>query len=268
MAKPRILVLTGYGINCDYETEFGFNLAGGVAERVHINSLIMAETRLKDYQILAFPGGFSFGDDVASGKVLASKTRVRLGEEIREFIAKGGLIIGICNGFQVLAKFGILSDQPAEKYQQRITVTYNDSGRFEDRWVWLKRLSKKCVWLDGIPGLYLPVAHGEGKFFAEQKVAKAIEDNDQVAFIYARADLTPAQGEYPLNPNGSLFDIAGISDPSGRILGMMPHPERFLSFYNHPRWTWLKEDLKRKGLPISEPGQGLKILQNGVNYFK
>jgi phosphoribosylformylglycinamidine synthase len=267
MSKPRVLVLTGYGINCDYETEFGFNLAGALAERVHINSLIMGEKNLRDFQILAFPGGFSFGDDVASGKVLATKSKVKLGDEIHEFIERGGLIIGICNGFQVLAKFGILSDQPAEKYEQRITVTYNDSSRYEDRWVWLKRVSKKCVWLDGIDGMYLPVAHGEGKFFAEENVLNAIMSNDQVAFVYARQDLSPAQGEYPLNPNGSQMDIAGVCDPSGRILGMMPHPERFLSFYNHPRWTFLKEKLKRRGEPIPETGDGLKILQNGVKYF-
>ncbi len=267
MAKPRVLVLTGYGINCDLETEFGFNRAGGLAERVHINSLIMGEKQLKDFQVLAFPGGFSFGDDIASGKVLASKSRVRLGDEIRAFIDRDGLIIGICNGFQVLAKFGVLSDQPAGKYEQRLTVTYNDSGRFEDRWVWLKRVSQKSVWLDGIEGIYLPVAHGEGKFFAEQKVMDALQGNDQVAFIYARPDLAPADREYPLNPNGSLEDIAGICDPSGKILGMMPHPERFLSFYNHPRWTRTREELKRAGQPVPEAGDGFQILKNGVKYF-
>ncbi len=268
MAKPRVLVLTGYGINCDFETEYGFNLAGGLAERVHINSLISGEKKLSDYQILAFPGGFSFGDDIASGKVLALKSRLKLGEEIREFIERGGLVIGICNGFQVLAKYGLLSDKPATEPRQRITVTYNDSGRFEDRWVWLKRVSKKCIWLDGIEGMYLPVAHGEGKFFAPKEVVEKIEAQDQVAFRYARADLEPARGEYPLNPNGSLNDIAGICDPSGRVLGMMPHPERFLSFYNHPRWTWLKERAKRNNLSISEEGEGIKIFKNGVKYFQ
>jgi len=267
MAKPRVLVLTGYGINCDFETEYGFNLAGGKAERVHINSLISGERALRDYQILAFPGGFSFGDDIASGKVLSLKSQLWLGEEIREFIDRGGLVIGICNGFQVLAKYGLLSDQPATRPEQRITVTYNDSGRFEDRWVWLKRVSKKSIWLEGIEGIYLPVAHGEGKFFTTPQVLDAIEKNDQVAFRYARPDLEPARGEYPLNPNGSLNDIAGICDPSGRVLGMMPHPERFLSFYNHPRWTYFKEEAKRKNLPIIEEGEGLKILKNGVRYF-
>jgi len=271
IAKPKVLVLTGYGINCDWETESGFNLAGGLAERVHINDLIEGEKRVKNYQILAFPGGFSFGDDIASGKVLALKSKINLGEELKEFIQKGGLIIGICNGFQVLAKYGLLSDVALKgdrgNLEQKITVTYNDSGRYEDRWVWLKRASKKCVWLEGIEGLYLPVAHGEGKFYAEPELVERIKVNDQVAFQYANSDLEPAQGVYPLNPNGSIDDIAGICDPTGKILGMMPHPERFLCFYNHPNWTKLKNQRKRKGLLIEEEGEGLKILKNGVRYF-
>jgi len=275
MQKPRVLVLTGYGINCDYEAEHGFNLAGGAAERVHINSLVMAEKKISDYQIVVFPGGFSFGDDIASGKVLALKSKTRLGDQLREFIASGGLIIGICNGFQVLAKFGLLSDQPAENFEQRLTVTFNDSGRFEDRWVWLKRVSKRSPWLQELDGICLPIAHGEGKFFAPPEIINALESNHQVAFRYARPNsassaepsLLPANGEYPLNPNGSLNDIAGIIDPSGKALGMMPHPERFLSFYNHPQWTRLKDELKRKGEPVPDEGAGLKILRNGVKFF-
>ena len=267
MAKPRVLVLTGYGINCDYEAEFGFNLAGGAAERVHINSLAAGEKKIADFQIVVFPGGFSFGDDIASGKILALKSAIKLGDELRTFIDKGGLVIGICNGFQVLAKFGLLSDQPATKFEQRLTVTFNDSGRFEDRWIWLKRVSKRCVWLHDVDGIYLPIAHGEGKFFAPPEIISSLESNQQVAFRYVKPSLEPADGEYPLNPNGSLNDIAGICDPTGKCLGMMPHPERFLSFYNHPGWTALKEDFIRRGIPVPEEGEGLKILRNGVRYF-
>jgi phosphoribosylformylglycinamidine synthase subunit PurQ / glutaminase len=267
MKKPRVLVLTGYGINCDLEAEYGFNLAGGEAERVHINSLIAGEKKLADYQILVFPGGFSFGDDIASGKVLALKSKTRLGDGIRAFVEKGGLVIGICNGFQVLAKFGLLSDRPAVDFEQRVTVTYNDSGRFEDRWVWLKKVSGKCPWLDGIDGIYLPVAHGEGKFFAPPEIIETIENKRQVAFRYVKPDMSAANGEYPQNPNGSLNDIAGICDPSGKILGIMPHPERFLTFYNHPGWTRIKEEYKRRNAPVPEEGDGLKILRNGVNFF-
>jgi phosphoribosylformylglycinamidine synthase len=267
MAKPRVLVLTGYGINCDYEAEFGFNLAGGAAERVHINSLVAEEKKVSDYQIVVFPGGFSFGDDIASGKVLALKSKIRLGEQLKEFIEKGGLIIGICNGFQVLAKFGVLSDKPAVNFDQRITVTFNDSGRFEDRWIWLKRVSKRSPWLEDIDGIYLPIAHGEGKFFGPPEIIDSLEKNHQVAFRYVKPDLEPANGEYPLNPNGSLNDIAGICDPSGKMLGMMPHPERFLFFYNHPNWTRIKDELSRKGEPVPDEGNGLKVLKNGVKYF-
>jgi phosphoribosylformylglycinamidine synthase subunit PurQ / glutaminase len=146
-------------------------------------------------------------------------------------------------------------------------VTFNDSGRFEDRWIWLKRVSKHCVWTDDIEGIYLPIAHGEGKFFAPPEIIKSLETNKQVAFAYTRPDGSAANGEYPLNPNGSLNDIAGICDPTGKVLGLMPHPERFLTFYNHPEWTRIKEEMKRKGLPAPEEGEGLKILRNGVKYF-
>lgn len=267
MAKPRALVLTGYGINCDYETKTAFELAGAEALRVHVNDLISGERRLSDFQILAFPGGFSYGDDVASGKVLAVKTKVNLGEAVREFIADGKLIIGVCNGFQVIAKYGLLGDAAGNYRDQRVTVTFNNSNRYEDRWVYLQGGNEQCVWTKGVAKIYLPVAHGEGKFVAEPETLAAIESSGQVAFRYANEDYRPAQGEYPLNPNGSQNDIAGICDPSGRLLGMMPHPERFLHFTNHPAWTRLKDQLSRQGLPIPEPGDGLQIFRNGVNYF-
>jgi len=268
LVKPRVLVLTGYGINCDEESEFAFNQAGGLAERVHINDLIAGVKRLSDYQILVFPGGFSFGDDVASGKVLALRAKANLGEQILRFIGDGKLILGICNGFQVMAKFGLLADADGDYRSQRLTVTNNDSNRYEDRWVYLRRVSDKCVWTKGADRIYLPVAHGEGRFFAGEEVVAAIERNDQVGFRYADEDFEPAGGRYPLNPNGSLRDIAGICDPSGRIYGMMPHPERFLHFTNHPRWTRLKDHLRREGKPMPEAGDGLRIFQNGVNYFR
>lgn len=267
MAVPKVLVLTGYGINCDFETKAAFDMAGADAERVHINDLISGAKKLADYQILAFPGGFSYGDDIASGKVLAVKSKVNLGEEIMRFIEDGKLIIGICNGFQVIAKYGLLADPDGDYRTQRVTVTFNDSSRYEDRWVRLTRVSDKCVWLKGVDRIYLPVAHGEGKFFTTPERLQAIEDNNQVAFRYATPDFQPARGLFPLNPNGAQNDIAGICDPSGRILGMMPHPERFLHFTNHPHWTRIREELKRKGQPVPDEGDGLKIFKNGVAYF-
>ena len=267
MAKPRALVLTGYGINCDFETKTAFELAGAEAERVHVNDLISGNRKLEDYQILAFPGGFSYGDDIASGKVLAVKTKVNLGEEIRRFIEDEKLIIGICNGFQVMAKYGLLGDGKGEGDEQRVTVTFNDSGRFEDRWVYMSGAGSKCVWTEGVEKIYLPVAHGEGKFFTTPERLDSIEEDGLVVFRYADPDFKPAGGKFPENPNGSQNDIAGICDRSGRVFGMMPHPERFLHFTNHPRWQALKEHLKRKKEPLPEEGDGLAIFRNGVNYF-
>ena len=268
MAVPRVLVLTGYGINCDWETRTAFEMAGAMAERVHVNDLITGAKKLSDYQILAFPGGFSYGDDIGSGKVLAMKSKVNLGDAILSFIEAGKLIIGICNGFQVMAKYGLLADAEGDYRTCRVTVTFNDSNRFEDRWVYLSGAGERCVWTRGIARLSLPVAHGEGKFYTLPERLLAIEEGGQVVFRYAGPDFDPAAGSYPSNPNGSLNDIAGICDPSGRLLGMMPHPERFLHFTNHPRWTRVKEELLRKGEQVPEEGDGLKIFQNGVSYFQ
>ncbi len=268
MAAPRVLVMTGYGINCDWETEYAFNIAGAKAERVHVNDLISGARSLKDYQILVFPGGFSYGDDIASGKVLAVKNKTNLGEHIQRFIEDGKLILGICNGFQVMAKYGLLADARGDYRTQRVTVTFNDSNRYEDRWVYLRRISGKCAWTEGIDELYLPVAHGEGKFYAPDEVILSLEENDQVGYLYSTPEYQPARGAYPLNPNGSVGDIAGMCDPTGRLFGMMPHPERFLYFANHPRWTRIKEELKRARKPIPEEGEGLKIFRNGVRYFQ
>lgn len=267
MSAPRALVLTGYGVNCDFETKSAFEMAGAVADRVHVNDLISGEKRLSGYQLLAFPGGFSFGDDIASGKVFGVRVKVNLGDAVREFIEAGNLAIGICNGFQVLAKSGLLADRGGDYRTQRVTVSANDSSRYEDRWVHLIGATDKCVWTRGVERLYLPVAHGEGKFYSTPDRIRALEDDRQITFRYATPEGEPAQGTFPANPNGSVNDIAGICDPSGRLLGMMPHPERFLHFTNHPLWTRIKEELKRKGEPAPEEGDGLQIFKNGVAYF-
>ena len=256
MMKPKVLILYGYGINCDNETQYGFELAGAKAEKVHLNQLINKEKKLRNYQILALPGGFSFGDDISAGKVLAIKIKTNLTEEFSEFIEKGRLIIGICNGFQVLVKLGILPG--FGKFQQELSLTFNDSGRFEDRWVYLKINQRSpCVWTRGIDTLYLPVRHGEGKFiFRSEKVRERVVKQNQIVIQYV--DRKGNLVGYPFNPNGSELNIAGICDETGRILGLMPHPEAFLFPQNHPRWT--RETIKT--------GQGLKVFQNGVNYVK
>jgi len=266
-AKPKALILTGYGINCDRETEFAFNQAGAKAERVHINDLIAGKRKLSDYQVLAVPGGFSYGDDLGSGKVLANKIRAHLRDEILGFVSGDRLVIGICNGFQVLVKSGLLP-RPTPELTQTVTLTFNLSGKYEDRWVWLSGRSDKCVFTTGIERIYLPIAHGEGRFFAEEKELSSLKKNDQIAFQYVDSRGKPARGNFPENPNGSVLDIAGICDPTGRIFGMMPHPERFLSFTSHPNWEREKELLSRQGKKLPEEGDGFRIFQNAVRYFK
>ncbi|MCD5397944.1 phosphoribosylformylglycinamidine synthase I [candidate division NPL-UPA2 bacterium] len=275
MKKISVLILIGYGINCDYETRDGFSLGekvfpvGGVeAKRVHINDLIAGRESLAGFQILVFPGGFSYGDDIASGKVLANKIKINLREKIRKFVEEGKLVLGICNGFQALVKAGLLPGFDGDYGAQRATLTFNDSGRFEDRWIYLENENDKCVFTRGMEGIYLPVAHGEGKFFAEEDVLKKLEDSNQIVFRYADGEGNTAGGRFPYNPNGSLGDIAGICDPTGRIFGLMPHPERYLYFTNHPRWTREKEKLKRQGVSPPEHGEGLQIFKNALRYVK
>jgi len=256
--KPKTLILYGYGINCDNETQYGFELVGAEAEKVHVNQLINGEKQLRDYQILAIPGGFSFGDDVGAGKVLATKIKYNLAAEFSEFIKEGKLIIGICNGFQVMVKLGILPGFNGSYDRQEVTLTFNDSGKFEDRWVYLKMNQKsQCIWAKGTETIYLPVRHGEGKFVSrDDKVRERLIEQNQIVAQYT--DEKGNLSGYPFNPNGSELNIAGICDETGRIFGLMPHPEAFLFPQNHPRWTREK---------IQE-GEGLKIFKNAVNFVK
>ena len=256
---PKVLVLTGYGINCDIETRHAFKLAGANAERVHINDLISEKERLADYHILAFPGGFSFGDDIASGKVLANMVKYNIGEQIQEFIDSGKLIIGICNGFQAMVKMGLLPGFNGDYGTQEVTLTFNDSGRFEDRWVHLKANERsKCVFTKGIDNIYLPVRHGEGKFITKNpQVFAKLRKGNHIVFQYTDSQGNPAG--YPHNPNGSIDNIAAICDETGRVFGMMPHPEAFQHRTNHPRWT-------REELP--EEGAGIAIFRNAVVFVK
>ena len=256
----RALILSGFGINCEVETATAFERVGAVPSILHVNDLIAKPERLHDYQILAIPGGFSFGDDVASGKIFANRLRYQLGGPIREFVDSGKLVIGICNGFQVIVKMGLLPYFEGE-FEQEVTLTHNDSGRFENRWVHLAVESKTCcVWLDGMETIEMPTRHGEGKFVVrDTAVLDRLCENGQVALRYARPDGAPAAGEFPANPNGSVDDIAGICDPSGRIFGLMPHPEAHIEPTQHPRWT-------REGL--QEEGAGLQVFRNAVQYVQ
>ncbi|MCX5772704.1 MAG: phosphoribosylformylglycinamidine synthase subunit PurQ [Candidatus Hydrogenedentes bacterium] len=256
----RALVLTGFGINCDAETHSALSRAGAGADRVHLNDIIENPGLLDRYHIFAIPGGFSFGDDVASGKILANRLRYKLGAPLKKFIADGKLVIGICNGFQVMVKMGILPLFDGE-FIQEVTLTNNDSARFENRWVNLGVTpGTRCVWLKGIESLELPVRHGEGKFIPrDDAVLKKLYTNGQVALRYCQPDGSPANGQFPANPNGAVDDIAGICDPSGRVFGLMPHPEANTFRTNHPQWT-------RKQIP--QEGAGLQVFRNAVQYCK
>lgn len=254
----RALVLTGFGINCDAETQVALSRAGAKAERVHLNDLIAAPDHLHEYHILAIPGGFSFGDDVASGKILANRLRYRLGEPLRQFVADGKLAIGICNGFQVMVKMGLI---PALDglFQQEVTLTHNASGRFEDRWVYLQtERTSPCVWTNGITMLELPVRHGEGRFIARDETIMAeLKKRGLIALRYCRPDGAPAGGAYPANPNASADDIAGICDVTGRLFGLMPHPEAYIERAQHPRATRER---------LSDEGAGLRVFRNAVTF--
>jgi phosphoribosylformylglycinamidine synthase len=263
MIIPKVLILRTAGTNCDKETAYAFKLAGASAELVHINRFIKREKDLSEYQILAIPGGFTYGDDIASGKILANEIKNKLGEDVRNFIDDGKLVIGICNGFQVLVKAGLLPDLNGSQSIQA-TLTINDSARFEDRWVYLKNQkskikNQKCIWTNNIPEIiYLPVAHGEGKFVPRDKgVLDKLKENNRIVFQYV--DEKGNLAGYPHNPNGSVENIAGICDNTGRIFGLMPHPERHIFSHQHPRWTREK--------PKAE-GDGLAIFRNGVEYIK
>jgi phosphoribosylformylglycinamidine synthase len=273
----KVIVIRTAGTNCNEETAFAFSRLGAHVEQVHINALINGVRKLSDYHILALPGGFSYGDDIASGRILANELRLKLTDGIKQFIQDGKLIIGICNGFQILAKAGILPGLGwsscrtltdvrqigpplgLQRGGQEATLFCNDSAKFEARWVHLK-MESRCVWTRGMsPQIYLPVAHGEGKFIPrDKKVLDALMSNGQIVLRYC----APNGGKpvYPDNPNGSVDDIAGICDITGHVLGLMPHPERHFLFEQHPYWTRLP---KR-----SEFGDGAKIFENGINYVK
>ncbi|MGA2323805.1 MAG: phosphoribosylformylglycinamidine synthase I [Sedimentisphaerales bacterium] len=281
MNNVKAIVLRAAGINCDLETQHAFELAGAAADRVHINRIIEDKSLLDGYQILVVPGGFSYGDDVAAGKILANQIKHHLYEQVRKFIDAGKLVLGICNGFQVLVKAGILpgfslspqstqsldnfssavSACSAVKLQDEITITYNDSNKYEDRWVYLKPQTDRCVFIEKGRQIYLPVAHGEGKIVTkDQPTLEKLQSGGFVAFKYV--DENGNEGGYPVNPNGSMASIAGLTDSTGRVLGLMPHPERHVRFTQHPRWTRDEARATSRG----NDADGITIFNNAVKY--
>ncbi|MFN7991550.1 MAG: phosphoribosylformylglycinamidine synthase I [Candidatus Micrarchaeia archaeon] len=249
----KALVLYGYGINCENESRYAIEKSGGSADIVHLNTVLDDPKMLERYNMLMIPGGFSFGDDLGSGKVFGNKMRFRLHDQLDEFIKAKKLMLGICNGFQIMVKMGLL---PEPDFQQKVSLTNNDSGHYEDRWVILKaEKGSPCIFTRDLDFLLVPVRHGEGKFIPrDDAMLRDLEANKQIVFRYVDENGTLAG--FPYNPNGSVGNVAGICDRSGRIFGMMPHPEAFNIVENCPYWL--------KGV-VKEP-LGLRIFRNAARY--
>lgn len=257
MAVVRVLVLRAPGTNCDEETQFAFELAGAAVERLHLNRVLEDPRALARFQILCFPGGFSYGDDLAAGRIFANLLKRRLIEPLQAFRDAGGLILGICNGFQVLLQTGLLIE-PAADGTRRATLAPNERGSFIDRWVYLRFIPGSCPFVREEAVLEMPVAHGEGNFIAAEGVLDDLAQSGRIVARYVSADGGPAS--YPANPNGSMGDVAGICDSTGRIFALMPHPERHLFPWQHPSWT--------RRLKQPQEGDGLSLFRNAVAHFQ
>ena len=256
MATPSVLILRAPGTNCDEEAQYAFERAGAVADRVHINRLREDPRFLHQYQMLMLPGGFSFGDDVGAGKIWANQLTAFLGDQLRKFRDREKLILGVCNGFQAILKAGLL--MPPDDEGPIATLTFNTHG-YQDRWLHVKVTSDRSPFLKGINVMHIPMAHGEGNFVCRKEwILKGLEQAGQVALRYVNPHGGPANG-FPDNPNGSQDDIAGVCDFTGRVLGLMPHPERHVLPTQHPRWT--RDGLKNEG-------DGLQLFRNAVEFFQ
>ena len=254
MLQPRVIILRAPGSNCDEESAFAFEQAGAVAERIHLNRWLESPKLANDFQILCLPGGFSYGDDLGSGRIFANQLRHHLADTLASFRDAGKLILGICNGFQILIKSGLLdSDDTAGP---GATLTWNASGRFIDRWVHLQVAGDRCAFLKSVDRMYLPIAHAEGQFVGrDETTLDRLEHNGQLVLRYCESNGGTTQ---PFNPNGAARNVAGMCDASGRVLGLMPHPERFIDRTHHPQWT---------RMPAFSEGDGLQLFRNAVQYF-
>jgi phosphoribosylformylglycinamidine synthase len=257
VSRVKAVVLRVAGTNCDVETAYALKKAGADPEVVHMNQLYKGLKRLEDYQLMVFPGGFSYGDDVSAAVLWAKEIKHRLGGEVKRFVEEGKPVLGICNGFQVLVKAGLIPAFEGLMKKQEATLAFNDIGLYHDRWVYLKHEAEcPCVFTEGLNRLiYLPVAHAEGKFIIDPKGLEKLVENRQIVFRYV--DQTGELKSFPYNPNGSVGNIAGICNREGNVFGLMPHPERFLHKYTHPYWT---------SVNLPEDGDGLHIFRKAVEY--
>ena len=262
--RPPILIVTGYGLNCEAESSFAWERAGAAPQRVHLHDLLERPARLHDFAGLMFIGGFSFGDHLGSGLVMAHQVRHHLRDELQRFIADGRLVLGVCNGFQILTKLGLLPGLDGDYFSQRVALMQNDAGHFQNFWVTVGfEPGSPCVFTKGLDRMPMPIRHGEGKLFTtDAALLDRLEREGCVACRY----LDPATGrptqEFPHNPNGSLHAIAGLCDPTGRVFGLMPHPEAYLFPENHPHW-----DLQQLRGELPASGLGLRLFENAVSFL-
>lgn len=263
--SANVIVLAGYGLNCEEETLHAFKHNGANGKIVHINDLIENPKMLNEYNILAVPGGFSYGDDTGSGNAFAQKMRLALADDLKAFVARDTLTIGICNGCQILVNLGLV---PAlSEYGVRdVAVTYNESARYQCRWIDLK-VESASPWLADMDKLHIPVAHGEGRFMMEDDTLETLKANGQIAARYVNDD-NFANGEFPFNPNGSIFDIAAMIDKSGKVLAMMPHPERGMFTWQRDDYHEIKDAAQRDGTQVAEETGAMQIFKNAVTYFE
>ena len=271
MTTVKSLVITGFGINCEEEMAAAYQLAGAQAEIVHLNEILLGQVSIHDYDIINFPGGFSFGDDLASGKVVANKIKFKklpfgkvLLDEIKQFLEDGKYVLGVCNGFQMLVRMGLLPNTNMD-FEAESTLSNNNSGKFEDRWVYCKvNAATKTPFLKDMDVIALPARHGEGKLiFKDEATQNTVIEGGLNCLAYCTVEGVETAA-YPANPNGADLNCAGLTNPTGQVFGLMPHPEAYLSLYNHPNWG----QIKRQNPEVSEDGEGLQIFRNIVAHIK
>jgi phosphoribosylformylglycinamidine synthase subunit PurQ / glutaminase len=265
--QVKVLILSGYGINSETESAHAFMLAGAIAEIVHINDLISKKKKMSDYDIMIFPGGFSYGDDTGSGQAYADKMRNNLWIELMEFIESGKLVLGVCNGFQIMVHLGLFPLKSGKYGERRHALLSNSQSRFECRDVHIKAAETNCVFTKNIDIAHLPISHGEGRFFCDKETFAALQQDNQIVFTYCTSDGEPARGHYPENPNGAMLDVAAICDHTGRLMGMMPHPERAIYTTSLPDFHMQKELARRDGRVLPELVEpNLMIFKNAVEF--
>lgn len=262
----NVLVISGYGLNCEEETLFAFQYVGLSGKIIHINDLIESPEILNQAQILVIPGGFSYGDDTGSGNAFAQKMKLALWEPLQRFVERDTLTLGICNGCQILANLGLAPALDNAYGARTVAVTYNENARYQCRWVDVA-VQNSSPWLSDIETMHIPVAHGEGRFMMDNQTLKVLQENGQIAITYTKPDGSAANGTFPFNPNGSTADIAGITDPSGRILALMPHPERGMFAWQRDDFDILKDQAQRKNQSLPQESDGMALFKNAAAYF-